>query len=48
LGGKPTKSREVIAPIFKLTNRTDSLEDILKADILIERKIMKDYTDLIN
>lgn len=48
LGGRPIKLGNVIAPLIKLTDRTDSLEDILKADIMIERKIMKDYTDLIN
>jgi bacterioferritin len=48
LGGRPTKSGNVIAPIIKLTGHTDSLEDILKADILVERKLMNDYTDLIN
>lgn len=48
LGGKLTKSNDVISPIIELTDHTDSLENILKANILIERKIMKDYTDLIN
>jgi Bacterioferritin (cytochrome b1) len=52
LGGKPTKLGAVISPLLgsiagKLTSFA-GVEFTLKANILIERKAMKDYTDLIN
>lgn len=52
LGGTPTKFGDVIAPILgelagELISYT-GIENTLKANILIERKAMADYTDLIN
>jgi bacterioferritin len=52
LGGTPTKLGDVISPVIGdiaggLISLT-GIENTLKANILIERKAMKDYTDLIN
>ena len=51
-GGKPTTLGDIISPILgsvagKLISFA-GVEDTLKANILIERKAMSDYTDLIN
>jgi bacterioferritin len=51
-GGKPTKLGWLVSPVIgriagKLT-AFSGMENTLKANIMIERKAMKDYTDLIN
>ena len=51
-GGKPTQVGDVISPILgsvagKLISFA-GVEATLKANIMIERKAMKDYTELIN
>ena len=51
-GGKPTRLGQLISPLLgnlagKLVSNS-GLEATLKANILIENKAMKDYTDLIN
>jgi bacterioferritin len=52
LGGEPTSFGDVVAPILgKITGGLIAfagVENTLKANILIERKAMQDYTDLIN
>jgi bacterioferritin len=52
LGGKPTRLGAIISPALgSIAGKLISLagvEATLKANILIERKAMKDYTDLIN
>ena len=52
LGGTPTKLGDVISPILgSIAGELISLagvENTLQANILIEKKAMKDYTDLIN
>ena len=52
LGGTPTTFGDVVSPILgsvagKLISFS-GVENTLKANILIERKAMKDYTDLLN
>ncbi len=51
-GGTPTKLGDIISPILgSIAGKLISfagVEDTLKANILIERKAMKDYTELIN
>lgn len=52
LGGRPTKFGSIVSPIIgRIAGKAISLfgvEVTLKANILIEHKAMKDYTDLIN
>jgi bacterioferritin len=52
LGGSPTKLGDVLSPILgKVAGSILSisgLENVLKANILIEQKAMNDYTELIN
>lgn len=52
LGGRPTKIGSIVSPaIGRIAGKVISLfgvETTLKANIMIERKAMKDYTDLIN
>ncbi len=52
LGGRPTKLGSIVSPaIGKFAGKLVSsfgVEYTLKADILLEGKAMKDYTDLIN
>lgn len=52
MGGTPTKLGDIISPILgsfagELISLT-GLENTLQTNILIEKKAMKDYTDLIN
>ena len=52
LGGRPTRFGSIVSPILgKFAGKLVSLfgiEYTLKADIMLERKAMQDYTDLIN
>lgn len=52
LGGTPTKLGDVVSPILgSIAGKLISfagVEHTLKANILIERKAMHDYTDLLN
>ena len=52
IGASPTKIGDVISPIIgsiagKIIGMTD-LDDVLKINIMIEQKAMKDYKELIN
>ena len=52
LGGKPSKIGDVLAPILGSVAGTvlsaAGLSNVLRANILIEKKAMKDYKDLIH
>lgn len=52
LGGKPTKLGDIISPILgRVAGKLVSfagVENTLKVNILIEKKAMNDYTELIN
>lgn len=51
-GGRPTRFGSIVSPVIgRIAGKVIALfgvEATLKADILIENKAMKDYTDLIN